>query len=460
MRTSKPKIALKVIAVLAAAVLVNAALSFALEPYGSKSQVIWGDYAATEQQGATVDTALVGTSFIHNGIDPEALDAALGSSSYNLASPNQTIEESLIAVQTAYEDFGIRRAILGISITELHRSSATNPASPYVRERAQAVGWAETAATIAGQLFDHATLSSSESLNCLFPWMGNHVDPNPSTIGQNLRMRLSNMPAAEAAFVQDPSWTYVGRGFGQYGTVYDPDTALGFYFTKEFIESDDGALDPDRVRTLEKLCDYCAGNGIELIVVGVPMPANNIEYYGDRYFGQYDVISTLLAGHGVPYYDFNLAKPELFDPQPEYFADYAHLNGTGAAVFGKALGAFLADPVQRGDDSAFYTQQEYWESLEGISGLLVDAQTAEGGTLARCQALTGPRDADRVEYRMLLRDQDGNWQCMRDWNAEPDYLYERDEHGLFDIRVEARLAGPQIAAGDGCERYREFTLYY
>ena len=460
MQTSRPKIALKVIAVLAAAALLNVVLSLALEPYGSKSQVIWGDYAATEQKGETVDTVLVGSSFIHNGIDPAALDAALGSSSYNLASPSQSIEESFVAVKTAYEDFGIRRAILGISITELHRSSANNPASPYLRERAQAVGWADTAATIAGQLFSPDTLKSSVSLNCLFPWVGNHVDPNPSAIGQNLSMRLSSMPAAEAATVQDPSWTYVGRGFGQYSTAYNPDTDLGFYFTKDFIESDDGTLDPNRARTLEQMCDYCTENGIELIAVGVPMPDNNIEYYGDRYFGQYDMISSLLAEHGVPYYDFNLAKPEIFEAQPEYFADYAHLNGAGAAAFGTALGTFLADPSNSGEPDAFYTQQEYWDSLEGISGLLVDAQTAEGGTLARCQALTGPRDADRIEYRMLLRDENGDWQCVRDWDAEPDYLYERSEHGLFDIRVETRLTGSDAAAHEECERYREFTLYY
>ena len=207
MRTSRAKIALKVIAVLAAAALVNVALSAALEPYGSKSQVIWEDYAASEQRGESFDTVLVGTSFVHNGIDPAALDAALGSSSYNLASPNQSIEESLMAVQTAYEDFGITRAILGISITELHRSEPSNPASPYVRERAQAVGWADTAATIASRLFQPGVLASAESLNCLFPWVGNHVDPNASAIKQNLQMRLSGMPSAEAAHVQDPTWT-------------------------------------------------------------------------------------------------------------------------------------------------------------------------------------------------------------------------------------------------------------
>ena len=454
MRTSRPKIALRIVAVLVAAALVNAGLSFALEPYGSKSQVIWGDYALSAERGESVDTVFVGTSFIHNGIDPAAFDAAAGGASYNLASPNQTLEESLIAVKTAYEDFGITRAVLGISVTELHRSGAANPASVYVRERAQAVGWADTAATIVRQLFCPSTLKSAESLNCLFPWMGNHVDPNPSAILGNLGMRLSGMPAAEAAHVQDPAWTYVGQGFGTYGTVYDPDEGLGFYFTKEFIEEDDGELDPERVATVRELCEYCAEHGIELIAVGVPMPVNNIEYYGDRYFGQYDLITQLFGEYGVPYYDFNLATPSLFEPQADWFADYAHLNGTGAAAFSAMLGAFLNDPASPDDEAAFYSQEEYWDSLSGLSGLLVDARTAEGGVQADCLGLCGPDDAGRVEYRMLLRGEDGEWQCVRDWSRESGFLYERTERGLFDIRVEARLG----SAGDA-ERYRELTLF-
>ena len=455
MRTSKPKIAMKIVGVLLIAALANAALTYALEPYGSKSQVIWNDYAATVEAGGTVDTVLVGTSFIHNGINPAALDEALGSSSYNLASPNQTIEESFAALRTAYEDFGVKRAILGISITELHRSSGANPASPYIRERSQAVGWAETAATIAGQLFQPATLKSSESLNCLFPWVGNHVDPNAGSILGNLRMRLTGMPLADAALVQDPSWPYVGQGYGAHSTTYDPDTGLGFYFTKEFIDNDDGALAADRVHTLDAICDYCNERGIELVAVGVPMPANNIEYYGDRYFEQHALVTEALAAKGVPYYDFNLAKPELFAVQPDYFADYAHLNVTGATAFGTMLGGFLSDSAAQADDALFYDADGYWASLDGISALLVETETVKGGVQATCTGLTGPAQADDVEYRMMLRGENGSWDVVRDWSREGSYLYERTERGTFDIRVEARLAGSSAEP----ERYRELTLY-
>ena len=463
MRTSKPKIALKIIAVLIAAALVNTGLVLALEPYGSKSQVIWSDYVATVERGESLDTVLIGTSLIEQGVDIAAFDAALGSSSYNMGSPSQTIEESLLALKTACEDFDIKRVILGVSISEMNRSKPSNPASPFIRERSRAVGWAETAATIAGQLFRPEVLASKESLNCLFPWVENHVDPNVSSIKQNLQMRFTDMPVAEAAHIQDPSWTYVGRGFAVCDMLYNPDTDPGFEFTKEFIESDDGIPDENRVNTLREICAYCADNGIELIAVSVPIPVNSIEYYGDGYFRQHDAIEDLLSEYQVPFYDFNLAKPELFDPEPDYFADRSHLNGKGAAAFGTTLGTFLANPTDPDDENAFYTESEYWDSLEGISTLLVDAQTAEGGTLAKCLGLTGPKDADRIEYRMLLRDEDGAWQCVRDWDTEGDYLYERTEHGTFEIRVEARLAsedGTSTAAEDEFERYRELTLYY
>ena len=370
--------------------------------------------------------------------------------------PDVISHEQAAALRTASEDFGVKRAILGISITELHRSSGANPASPYIRERAQAVGWAETAATIAGQLFDPATLKSSESLNCLFPWVGNHVDPNAGSILGNLRMRLTGMPATEAALVQDPAWPYVGQGYGAHSTTYDPNTGLGFYFTKEFIDGDDGALATDRVRTLHAICDFCAERGIELVTVGVPMPASNIEYYGERYFEQHELVTAALAEKGVPYYDFNLATPELFVAEPEYFADYAHLNVTGATAFGSALGAFLADPATRADEGLFYDADGYWASLEGISALLVETETVEGGTQVACTGLTAPKDTDRVEYRMLIAGADGSWEVARDWATDGNFLYERSERGTFDIRVEARMVGSN---GD-FERYRELTLYH
>ena len=80
----------------------------------------------------------------------------------------------------------------------------------------------------------------------------------------------------------------------------------------------------------------------------------------------------------------------------------------------------------------------------------------KGGTQVACTGLTAPKDADRVEYRMLIAGADGSWEVARDWAADGDFLYERSERGTFDIRVEARMVGSN---GD-FERYRELTLYH
>ena len=461
MRTSRLKIACKILAVLVVAALANAAITYALEPYGSKSRVMWEDYAATVEQGVDVDTVFVGTSFVSCGIDPAVFDTEAGTVSFNMGSLSQTLDESLIAIETACEDFEVRRIVLGLSSDELRRSEPTNPASPFLRERARAVGWPNAMAAIASQLFQPATLASTKSLNCLFPWVENHVEPNASSIMENLRMRLSNMPVREAASIQDDNWDYVGRGYGTYDLFYDPDENPEFYFTNEFIEAGDSALDADRERTLREICAFCQDNDIELIVITLPMTANNIEYYGDDYFTLHDQIAGLLGEFDVSYYDFNLAKPNLFDPKLEYFANNTHLNVEGSAVFSAALGAFLADPTEPDDPALFYTEQEYWDSLEGVSAVIMYPETVDTGVHVDIEATSAPKDADRIEFRMLLRGDDGTWQCVRDWSQETSYLYERSETGVFDIRVEARVIGSDYAQhDDDFERYHELTLYY
>ena len=56
-----------------------------------------------------------------------------------------------------------------------------------------------------------------------------------------------------------------------------------------------------------------------------------------------------------------MAKPEIFEAEPEYFYDFEHLNEDGTKVFSESLCRFLerrtaGEELQNG----FYTVEEYF----------------------------------------------------------------------------------------------------
>ena len=45
---------------------------------------------------------------------------------------------------------------------------------------------------------------------------------------------------------------------------------------------------------------------------------------------KYERLKALFAEYDVDYYDFNLAKPEVFETKEDYYIDYEHLNEKGS----------------------------------------------------------------------------------------------------------------------------------
>lgn len=457
MRTSRSKLVRRILKVAAALVffaLCNALLTFALEPYGGKSQVIWDDYTKQDR----IDTLFVGSSFAHQGFDPAAFDALGKGASFNLASPNQSLEDSYVAVRTAYEDFGISRVVLGVSYSELYRTEAANPQSAFLRERARATGKAAAAQAMLAELFQRDTLASNLSINGFFPWVNNHVDPNAAAIAENVRAKAAGIPLDEAAVLQDPTWTHQGQGFGVYEHVFNPNTELGLYFNEAEASGELSGINPNRETTLRALCDFCSGHGIQLVAVVVPLPAHNIEYYGKGYFEQGAYIADYLAQWEVPYYDLNLARPDFLQMQTQDYYDYAHLNGRGA----KKCSAALANLLQkRADgeslDSLFYSEDEFWASLTSVSAVLAGAEATADGLNVSCKAFVAP--SVLVEFQICLKGEDGTWNVARDWAAEPTCFIEHPKRGAVEMRVNARSAQSARPAAEA-ESWYEFTAFY
>jgi hypothetical protein len=162
--------------------------------------------------------------------------------------------------------------------------------------------------------------------------------------------------------------------------------------------------------------------------------------------GKYDEVhayfNRIANEYGVDYFDFNLAKDELFVRADGYYFDTNHLCGTGASAFSKALCGVLSD-WQRGENPFGL----FYESFTQARGAYADVanvylQTALSGDTLSLSAKAYYGDAVVPEYRFLYRENDlEEYTVLRDFSDVPIAAMAQTPGRKLEIRVEARAKG-------------------
>ena len=444
----------------ALAVALNNVLTLVFVPYGSKSEIVWTDYSAADD----IDCVVVGTSTSMAGFDPAVFDEELGCECFNLATPSQLLEESYLAVRTAYEDHGITRVILGLSHAQVMRSSDVNPGSAFMYQRSRAVNASQRLEGISYMLLDRGGIATPKSLNMAFPWVSNKVSDSVGAIVRNARMKLDGTSLYEGAEVSEPGWHYKGKGFGGYTNKLNYNGSKAMSYFVEDNPEDQGVevgrtdvIDEGRAQALDDLCTYCADHGIELYAVVPPLPSYSVIEYGEDYLVLGDKLQSFIEERGGHYFDMNLARPELATFEEDYFADYTHLNFDGVKELSGAT-CKLIERVEADEDTRdlfMDTWEEYLAAVPGISCVLVDTEGVPEGAHLTARVMAGSNV--EVECRFLVRKGD-EWHELRGWNADPEFTYvpEGGKHGSVRLRVEARDA----RTGGKAARFRELTAMY
>lgn len=90
---------------------------------------------------------------------------------------------------------------------------------------------------------------------------------------------------------------------------------------------------------LSKLMQLCKANGIELVIVNMPLTPGNVSLMPGGFYSTYkEKITSLAKENSAVYLDLN--QPDKFEQK--CFADTVHLNGLGGITFFKLLCADLA----------------------------------------------------------------------------------------------------------------------
>ena len=424
----------------AIAVLVDVALTFALENYGMTHEVTWYDYRRTPQ--GTIDTLVVGSSFASFGVNPAALDEALGSNTYNLSTMAQTLPNSLACINTARKDHNVRRVILCIGPSSLQSVPQYDRQVTFMQAKSLGEPLPEVLQNVGRVALDADNFPKSKSLTWMFPWRYDMVDLNVDAILTNVHNRLTTSNPIEILPTHDEQWRYLGKGYCAYDSYLDYNT-----LTEDTLAVDvDTKFLPKNTGELETLLDTCAQAGIEAYVVVAPRPSYvNLSHQNDKYHKLMKSLQELVTKHGATYMDFNLTKPEFYRPDDVDFGDSQHLNIGGSERFSQALGKMIAmkEAGENTDELLYSYDQwdEYLASYEKVA--FCYCETTMKGDEVRFKTTAITRPDIKAQYRFDVAPAGTeDFVTVRDYTASPKFTMPKPEQDVT-VRAVARAANSE-----------------
>lgn len=439
---------LSLLAIIIAIVVADVILCLVLEPYGSHTETVWAEYRNVK----SMDTALVGSSTTAYGLDPQIIDEVLGAETFNMGTPGQTLDNTLMSLETAYNDHGIKRAIIFIGYESMIATPYINSAIAVTQAKCVTEGPLEALSDVGRLVFNEAFFGKHFSLTCAFPWSYNHVDyiegdwgATFDNIAANVQNRMEcSLLEASARYsrrVLNSEWYYRSQGFGGVHAMLGPDYA----HNQLFVSYPDGTFSEYNVARLAEICSYCKAHDIELYVVGSPYPYATVRTYGLDYVQGMKQVQEIATNGGAHFFDLNMAHRDLFDPVRRDYCDHAHLSSIGAPKASRVV-AQLIQRVEQGEDISdqFYDYsllgwRAYCDSADFVGLIDYDYEINDGSAIITAKATTGSHAC--ISFRLDVCDPDTNeWSTVRDYDENPTFILPPEGEKTLDIRVYARSA--------------------
>ena len=431
-----------VVGFVAAVALVNCAFTFALDPYGSKSQIMWNDYKQQDE----LNMVIVGTSLSERAFDPVVLEENTQLKSYNMATPSQLLEESYLGMVKAIEEHSPEVVVLGFELSQVEDDAFPDPGRSFIRFKNEDNPMANVSDAIY-PLSDERNYGSKASINWMFPWIKSRVG-SPEKMIDNIRMKLNGTDIYKAAEKNEVGWIYYGKGYGNYTAKFDYNKGTQTLALDNYTK---GIIQEDKMEILAQMCDYCEERGIDFVVAAPPIPCFNIFKDDKIYLVNNQAVSDLVREHGGEFYDFNMAKPEIFDTsRTDYFADTQHLNASGGEQVSMAFSTVLnAQRAGESVDEFFYAADEYKDVKDYVDLVKLTASVQDKGVKLTAKPYAGASSSPEYRFYARLKGEK-EWTLIRDWDSKKTFTYEPDVAGDYELRVNVRSRGNDV----DYERYR------
>lgn len=419
-------------------------MCLALQPYGSNTEIVWWDYRRTED----IDTLLSGSSNVAYGVKPQSIDAVLGSHSFSLSTPSQSLRNTLAAIKTASAEHDLDRVIVGVGYETMASKPYIGAAAFFMQVKSIGEPLPSVMQNVANLLTDDAFFGNQHSFFALFPWTYSHVDITPQSIADNIYNRTHyNTLEAGMRYVKaiDPCWDYAGQGY--YG--YDGGIGQGVVHDMTLANNVGDSFDEDNLAALQEICSHCAQNDIPLYVFGVRYTPSATLEYGEDYGKNMAQVRDLVEGSGANFFDLNMIHRDVFDIPITSYKDFTHLNVTGAEETSTQI-ARLIQQIEAGEDiqNQFYDYsragwKDYCASIDYVDSVDFTYSLDEDGNISiDAAARTG--STTTAVYRLEVLDADSQeWRTIRDYDEDPHFVLSRDDLATADIRVIACAQGDE-----------------
>lgn len=327
-------------AVLTAAMLA-AANFLLLDDIHSYTRVMLQELYAGAGQ---IDTLFLGSSHCYRSVDPAAMDAALGTSSFNAGSSQQLPDGSYYLLREAAAENDLKTVYLEMFYTGYNQTASREvPLACYLITDPMRV----TSPNRYAYLWEMGGPAALADL--LLP--ARHAIVTPDEAAEVWKAKLTDGYApGNYAYVTYPSdgEAYRGRGF-----VYtEGSPEYGFPTLRDVNPA--SPLSDFGWEYLTKTADFCAEKGIRLVLFTAPLPSGYLKNTA-HYQSYVDALRAFAAERGTVYWDFSLFRDRAaLGISIDDFSDAHHLNGAGAEKLTRTLADVIAADAAGQDTAALF----------------------------------------------------------------------------------------------------------
>ena len=421
-------------------VLVNMLMTFLLTPYSSPSTEMWDGYWA--QAGNNLDMIYIGTSQCYESINPQITDKITGLRSYNMGTNAQSLMDTERALEQAFTDHEISYVdlVLDYDCLMTGKERYARPEASFIYAMNRHLPFGRRVRNAVRFVTDPKYFGQSQSLNFWFPWLNNRSNMHFEYILQNAWAKLTGVSPEP----DDINNIRNSSGYKGFHGVINYDTAE----PQKKTSWKESKVSGDALAAADRICQLCRENGARLTVLVTPVPTSAVLCFEDDYFTRMDYVSGFFEERGARFFDFNLAKPELFSARTDYYKDWIHLNDNGAESFSRSAALLhcmlYGEDTKEDPEDLFYTPEEYLASINYVDSVYLKLSSNPGeGIQGTAIAYTG--SGVEVEYEIQVRSENSSkYIIIREYDTEADFHFDPDRPGTWYFKVNARLTGSGV----------------
>ena len=432
------KVGLKIIFFFVLFIFFNFCLAFCFTQFRGDIGFMWFYF----YDAPKLDMVFVGSSESLTTFNPETIDNILHCKSYNMGSSNQPFDSSYEAIIEAVENKRVKTVILAFDywMLDLNRKINFNEELAFLYSN-EYISYMDRLTHLLNYSFEDRNYNSFNSIICFFPWVYYHT----KSIKLNIKEKMENKVLVKN--------NRTSNGFlRNLGVVSCDKINIAIPFDYQNIESS------SLKGTLEKICTFCNMNGVDLLVVAIPALRRKCKllFSSTAYYTEYVKTKEFFRRYHVDFFDFNFAKPDIYQDSQMFYKDFDHFNVEGAQSFSISFAHFLKLREQRQNmEKYFYMPEEYLASIDYIQAIsLLLSQKDDRiaiDSFAYCGSLVKP------EYQFLIKQEnDKEYVVIKDYNSEPQCLFKPPVSGVYTVRVNTRKFGSSVKF----ERYNEKDIIF